>query len=1046
MSVIHIIAAQRQKLLDGLDANEGDINLRIFEDFYPDEAHFIYELLQNAEDAGATEVAFELFPHSCAFEHNGTRHFDERDIRGITGIFNSSKAHDPDKIGKFGVGFKSVFVYTDTPIVYSQDFSFKILKLVLPQEVPQKPELGGNTRFEFPFNNPKKNAKDAYAEVKAGLEQLSETTLLFLNNLRYIRWTVGGQKGEVLREQHSESHVEVLRLLDSKEVFSSHWLRFSAPVEHLHRFTAPVEDVERQRVAVAYELSFIGDTKSFDAKRPLAKQFKISPAVRGKVAVFFPADKETSGLRFHLHAPFVPELSRASIKNSPENVPLFEQLAAVAAKSLHEIKLLGLLTGEFLAVLPNNSDVLPERYKIIRSEVIAEMKTRALVPTNLGGHAAGHSLIQARAAMKALLSDEDLAFVTGRMDSPTWAIGATQKNSLQDRFLDSLELPYWDADSLRDFFEARARKDSRGFFDIDIDPKVIEWLSSKPLEWHQALYATLGKFCEDESDYGELDETCIVRMANGTYRVPRGAYFQTGPLSLQDPLPRVDEEVLTCGTRKTQQAEARKFLMNIGVKVPGEWEEIGLLLRTRYGSPGGAPSEKIYLEDLKRLIEFIEKNPQARTLIGAACFFRIDSPEFGWGKASDVYLDSPYLPTGLAHFYASAKKQSECRWPLDPWYLSCGIPAEKIARFAALCGCESEFKGLFVQCQCNGNPKKSYLYQAPGQRAGNYIDRDYAITAQALRMLQSKQIAASLLVWSAMRRAGASVLRARFQWNDRGGSHFADSQLICTLKDLEWVPLSDGSFVRPREATQRLLHKGFAVDTGDTWLERVEFGAEERRRATETTARAKQRAEFGFSTEEALQRALAFARLPEAEQERFLANAHKPEEDEFELPERSVRNAEQRAERVSEQAKQTPDKTSVVIQRSVQLGTEAAKTEAKIYLADQYTNTNGQMICQVCKGALPFKLPNGSYYFEAVELIPNLPKRFRETYLSLCPNHAAAYQYANAQRDSLQELVLTANDSEIEIVLGGVEATIYFTQMHLADAKACLEAEEEDVL
>ena len=49
MNFLENLAAQRQKLLDGIDANEGDINLRIFEDFYPDEAHFIYELLQNAE-------------------------------------------------------------------------------------------------------------------------------------------------------------------------------------------------------------------------------------------------------------------------------------------------------------------------------------------------------------------------------------------------------------------------------------------------------------------------------------------------------------------------------------------------------------------------------------------------------------------------------------------------------------------------------------------------------------------------------------------------------------------------------------------------------------------------------------------------------------------------------------------------------------------------------------------------------------------------------------------------------------------------------------
>ena len=166
MNVLETIAAQRQKLLDGIDANDGDISLRIFEDFYPVEAHLIYELLQNAEDAGATEVVFELVAHGCSFEHNGSRHFNEADIRGITGIFNSSKKDSPDKIGKFGVGFKSVFVYTDTPIVYSKDYSFKILKLVFPQEISPKTGLGEKTRFEFPFNNQKKDATTAFSEVR----------------------------------------------------------------------------------------------------------------------------------------------------------------------------------------------------------------------------------------------------------------------------------------------------------------------------------------------------------------------------------------------------------------------------------------------------------------------------------------------------------------------------------------------------------------------------------------------------------------------------------------------------------------------------------------------------------------------------------------------------------------------------------------------------------------------------------------------------------------------------------------------------------------
>ena len=198
MNNLEELAAQRRKFLDALDTNKG-INLDIFDDFYPDEAHFIYELLQNAEDTGATEVMFELSESKCIFEHNGERLFNLDDIDAITGINNSTKKDDPDRIGKFGVGFKSVYAYTSNPTVYSSEYSFQIERRFLPVPVPGQERLGKRTRFEFPFNNPKKNKETAYAEVKAGLQQLSETTLLFLRNLPYIRWRAAGIEVAVLR-------------------------------------------------------------------------------------------------------------------------------------------------------------------------------------------------------------------------------------------------------------------------------------------------------------------------------------------------------------------------------------------------------------------------------------------------------------------------------------------------------------------------------------------------------------------------------------------------------------------------------------------------------------------------------------------------------------------------------------------------------------------------------------------------------------------------------------------------------------------------------
>ena len=160
-----------------------------------------------------------------------------------------------------------------------------------------------------------------------------------------------------------------------------------------------------------------------------------------------------------------------------------------------------------------------------------------------------------------------------------------------------------------------------------------------------------------------------------------------------------------------------------------------------------------------------------------------------------------------------------------------------------------------------------------------------------------------------------------------------------------------------------------------------------------------------------------------------------------EFPERPVRNKDLRNQRVQDEASQTPGKKFEMRQRSVALAYEAVKSEAKLYLREQYTNNNGVMFCQLCKSALPFRLPSGTYYFEAVETIAGLSKRYRETFLALCPNHAAMFLYANEQKETIQELLVTAVGLEVELTLGGEVKTILFTETHIADIQACLQSQ-----
>ena len=82
-------------------------------------------LLQNAEDTTANTVRFTLSNEDIRFEHNGARFFNLKDVESITSIGVSTKRNDPTNIGKFGVGFKAVFAYTNTPEIHSGEFSIQ---------------------------------------------------------------------------------------------------------------------------------------------------------------------------------------------------------------------------------------------------------------------------------------------------------------------------------------------------------------------------------------------------------------------------------------------------------------------------------------------------------------------------------------------------------------------------------------------------------------------------------------------------------------------------------------------------------------------------------------------------------------------------------------------------------------------------------------------------------------------------------------------------------------------------------------------------------
>ena len=84
---------------------------------YPEKVHFIYELLQNAEDAEAKNIKFVLYDDRLEVMHDG-KPFTLSDLRSLFNIGKSNKAENYNQIGEFGVGFKSVFTICERVLIY----------------------------------------------------------------------------------------------------------------------------------------------------------------------------------------------------------------------------------------------------------------------------------------------------------------------------------------------------------------------------------------------------------------------------------------------------------------------------------------------------------------------------------------------------------------------------------------------------------------------------------------------------------------------------------------------------------------------------------------------------------------------------------------------------------------------------------------------------------------------------------------------------------------------------------------------------------------
>lgn len=484
---------------------------------YTDKSHFVYELLQNAEDAEASSIKFIQYEDCLQVMHDGNP-FTTENLQGLCDIGKSDKVNNLNQIGEFGVGFKSVFGICDTVRLYSapegrdisdscQPFAIEIQDFTKPVDIPSVPvPKGYTTLFVFPYRvgfqfSGFKTIAALNKVISERLKNLGVTTLLFMRHLKLIEYEIKipGQNasGEYLLDQ---------------EVINDHCVRVSA-VESENKkedssisfikFTMPIDSATSMRtidIAFAISTDKNGKTSFVKTKNPY-------------ISVYFPTETR-SELDFIVQGPFRTTPNRESVpEKEEENIALAKKVSKLLRSSVLELRDMKMVDLSLIQILPLDECKFKTYglFSPLYEETLSMLKTESILPVKDSTNyiKASNALI-ARGKEIAELFPSDL--ITDLIDDKKkhdWLpISLTETGPFRDvlgYFTNQLEIEVIRPEDLRDYFN-----------------KNTQFFSQRDNEWFVKLYKLYETVPNifSEGRYRNMLDAKIIKTASGDILAP----------------------------------------------------------------------------------------------------------------------------------------------------------------------------------------------------------------------------------------------------------------------------------------------------------------------------------------------------------------------------------------------------------------------------------------------------------------------------------------------------------------------------------------------
>lgn len=878
-----------------------------------------------------------------------------------------------------------------------------------------------------------------------GLKALDSSAILFLQSIRKIEYMLpSGDYGYVERIDQASHHVTVVyqRPTDQKES-TSKWLRFHKLVD----ITDDQGKPKKLSIAVAFALDFDSRTK---------KEKVVPVKGGGRTFIYFPAEKEHSGLRFHINAPFASTVARDSVRNCEDNKKLIKAISQMIVDSLPEVKAQGLMNHAFFEVLPNSKDDLSFFYQYLFDYIYVAFQKNEYLPTKDSGFVSSTAALMGPVAISNLLKGEDLKSITGI--EKIWIANASQKNSHADNFIQSLGI------------QTYTYKDFAKIFDVQSRARIEKLLAEKNRDWLKRFYVLCADAYDDMDNSGRavfarnMKQTVMIKSARGEMYAPSDIFILPPNTTLITKTTPIVDQSMVLSTAKTDRTSERIrsfFQDRLNIREYGPKVEVEKLLQ-KYDDEYEPNDE--YFKDLLSFAKYrADHNDIDFSSHSLFLYLNNSDNELYIVNADELFLGKAYgNDTGelLANVY-----EKNCLWDGYADHYN-EKELQQFIPFVLSCGAH---KGLSIEEQpANLHPLYHSKLSAYGRRHTGYgSNSDYTIPGLE-KLLKTQSIKISKLIWETLERygknSGYKYVTARYAPNASAKSRTCDSSLIYYLKQYAWVPDKQGKLHRPEDISVSELRSGFSYDPENKILEALKLGsaAEKKNQKQAKLEREAKEAGMVLISEEdyaLLQRTkaqqeaqknvtpLSGQDLLKKQQKRSVPNVNAGDDFSTDGAVNNVSRRETNVEATFRNAKQMKPSQRRLFARVA----ESTKEERKM-LKNWY-----QGKCQMCNTRIMGY--NQVPHFIAKNIIntQHLSAAIRQTTslawnsLCLCPNCAAKYDVCSRDLNGLYEQIMKTEviegDAErivLTIELDGKSQEIHYIPKHFLALKKVMQLIDEE--